>query len=114
MKAKTPSGNVFSLGGLKASCANCNLHDLCLPRGMSDADVAELERIVSRSRSYPRGKTLFRVDEPFRAIYVPRSGAVKSFTLGVDGSEQIIGFHLPHPGLGTARRAGDGYRFMPA
>lgn len=100
MKAKTPSGNVFSLGGLKASCANCNLHDLCLPRGMSDADVAELERIVSRSRSYPRGKTLFRVDEPFRAIYVPRSGAVKSFTLGVDGSEQIIGFHLPGEMIG--------------
>ncbi|HCO44410.1 MAG TPA: transcriptional regulator FNR [Gammaproteobacteria bacterium] len=95
MAGHTPSDNVFSLGGLKASCATCNLHDLCLPRGMSDADVAELEHIVSRSRSHPRGKTLFRVDEPFRAIYVPRSGAIKTFTLGIDGSEQIIGFHLP-------------------
>lgn len=100
MTGKTPSGNVFSLGGLKASCGTCNLHDLCLPRGMSDADVAELERIVSRARSHARGKTLFRVDEPFRAIYVPRSGAIKTFTLGVDGSEQIIGFHLPGEILG--------------
>lgn len=42
-------------------------------------DVAELERSVSRSRSHPRGKMLFRADEPFRAIYVARSGAVKTY-----------------------------------
>jgi CRP/FNR family transcriptional regulator len=100
MTGKTPSGNVFSLGELKASCSTCNLHDLCLPRGLGDAEVAELERIVSHAHSRPRGKTLFRVDEPFRAIYVPRSGAIKTFTLGVDGSEQIIGFHLPGEILG--------------
>ncbi|GAB4354648.1 MAG: fumarate/nitrate reduction transcriptional regulator Fnr [Immundisolibacter sp.] len=100
MTDKTPSGNVFSLEGLKASCSSCNLHDLCLPRGMNDADVAELERIVARARPHPRGKTLFHIDEPFRALYVPRSGALKTFTLGVDGSEQIIGFHLPGEILG--------------
>jgi CRP/FNR family transcriptional regulator len=67
---------------------------------MSDADVAELERIVSRTRPFSRGRTLFRADEPFRAIYVPRSGAVKTYILGADGSEQIIGFHLPGEVIG--------------
>ena len=100
MAIDSPTTNVVTLGGLKAACSTCSLHDLCLPRGMSDTDVAELERIVSRSRPHPRGKTLFRADEPFRAIYVPRSGAIKTYTLGPDGGEQIIGFHLPGEVIG--------------
>lgn len=100
MTADSPAANVVTLSGLKAACSTCNLHDLCLPYGMNDADVAELERIVSRSRPFSRGRTLFRADEPFRAIYVPRSGAVKTYILGADGSEQIIGFHLPGEVIG--------------
>ncbi len=100
MATDFPTNNVVTLDGLKAACSTCSLHDLCLPRGMSDTDVAELERIVTRSRPHPRGKTLFRADEPFRAIYVPRSGAVKTYTLGADGGEQIIGFHLPGEVIG--------------
>lgn len=100
MTADSPTANVVTLSGLKAACSTCNLHDLCLPYGMNDADVAELERIVSRSRPFSRGRTLFRADEPFRAIYVPRSGAVKTYILGADGSEQIIGFHLPGEVIG--------------
>jgi CRP/FNR family transcriptional regulator len=100
MTADSPTANVVTLSGLKAACSTCSLHDLCLPYGMSDADVAELERIVSRTRPFSRGRTLFRADEPFRAIYVPRSGAVKTYILGADGSEQIIGFHLPGEVIG--------------
>lgn len=100
MSADSPTANIVTLGSLKAACRTCSLHDLCLPRGMSDADVAELERIVTRSRPYARGKTLFRADEPFRAIYVARSGAVKTYTLGADGGEQIIGFHMPGEVIG--------------
>ena len=95
MTADTPTADIMTLSGLRAACATCNLHELCLPDGMRDADVAELERIVSRSRPVRRGGTVFRVNEPFRAIFVPRSGALKTYTLGSDGSEQIIGFHLP-------------------
>lgn len=95
MQTDSPGRNVVTLGALKAACSTCNLHDLCLPRGLSDADVAELERIVDRTRPHSRGKALFRADEPFRTLYVPRSGAVKTYTLGAQGDEQIIGFHLP-------------------
>lgn len=95
MEKISPTENVVTLGALKAVCTTCNLRELCLPRGLSAGDVAELERIVRRAKPHGRGKTLFRVDEPFRAIYVPRSGAVKTYTLGPQGDEQIIGFHLP-------------------
>jgi CRP/FNR family transcriptional regulator len=100
MTADSPTANVVTLSGLKAACATCNIHQLCLPHGMRDADVAELERIVSRGRPIGRGRALFRVNEPFRAIFVPRSGALKTYTLGADGSEQIIGFHLPGEVIG--------------
>ena len=100
MTADSPTANVVTLGGLKAACATCNLYELCLPHGMKDADVAELERIVSRGRPIGRGRALFRINEPFRAIYVPRSGAVKTYTLGADGGEQIVGFHLPGEVIG--------------
>lgn len=96
----TPTTNIVTLGGLGTACSTCSLHDLCLPYGMSDAEVAELERIVTRSHPYSRGKTLFRAGEPFRAIYVPCSGAVKTYTLGADGGEQIVGFHLPGEVIG--------------
>lgn len=100
MANSPPTSNVVTLGALKAACSSCTLHDLCLPRGLSDADVAELERIVNRGRPHSRGKALFHANEPFRAIYVPRSGAIKTFTLGPDGDEQIIGFHLPGEVIG--------------
>jgi len=92
--------NVVTLDAIKAACRSCNLHDLCLPHGMRDADVAELERIVTRARPHSRGRILFRADEPFRAIYVPRSGAIKTYTVGPQGDEQIIGFHLPGEVIG--------------
>ena len=100
MEKDSPGSKVVTLGALKAACGTCGLHDLCLPRGLSDADVADLERIVDRTRPHSRGKALFRADEPFRALYVPRSGAVKTYTLGAQGDEQIIGFHLPGETIG--------------
>lgn len=95
MDKDSPSDKVVTLGALKAACNTCTLHDLCLPRGLSVAEMAELELIVVRARPHSRGKALFRAGEPFRALYVPRSGAVKTYTLGAQGDEQIIAFHLP-------------------
>jgi CRP/FNR family transcriptional regulator len=85
---------------MQRACRTCSLHELCLPLGVSDTDIDLLEKIVHRSRPLPRGKYLFREGDPFSSIFVARSGAVKSFTAAPDGSEQIIGFHLPGELLG--------------
>jgi CRP/FNR family transcriptional regulator len=106
MTAESPTAHIVTLSSLRAACATCNLHDLCLPHGMRDADVAELERIVSVGRSVGRGRPLFRINEPFRAVFVARSGAIKTYTLGSDGSEQIVGFHLPGEIIGLDGMAG--------
>ena len=85
---------------MQRACRTCSLHELCLPLGVSDTDIDLLEKIVHRSRPLPRGKYLFREGDPFTSIFVARSGAVKSFTVAPDGSEQVIGFHLPGELLG--------------
>ncbi|MFZ5491685.1 MAG: fumarate/nitrate reduction transcriptional regulator Fnr [Pseudomonadota bacterium] len=90
----------FSLRNMQRACRTCSLHELCLPLGVSETDIELLEKIVHRSRPLPRGKYLFREGDPFTSIFVARSGAVKSFTVAPDGSEQIIGFHLPGELLG--------------
>ena len=90
----------FSLRNMQRACGTCSLQELCLPLGVNTADIELLEKIVHRSRPLPRGKYLFREGDPFTSIFVARSGAVKSYTVGQDGSEQIIGFHLPGELLG--------------
>ena len=85
---------------MQRDCGTCSLQELCLPLGVNTADIELLEKIVHRSRPLPRGKYLFREGDPFTSIFVARSGAVKSYTVGQDGSEQIIGFHLPGELLG--------------
>jgi CRP/FNR family transcriptional regulator, anaerobic regulatory protein len=44
--------------------------------------------------------TLFREGDRFTSLFAVRSGFVKTSTLGPDGSEQVLGFHLPGDILG--------------
>jgi len=91
-KAKSPK--VVNLTDIKVACANCSLYELCLPLGVKDDDLDELENIIAR-RKLPKGHYLFRQNQEFTAIYALRTGSLKTFTLNADGSEQITGFHLP-------------------
>lgn len=63
--------------------------------GLTPEDVDLLDAIVKRDRPLHRGDYLFRQGDPFRFIYVVKTGTVKSFDPGEDGSEQVLGFHLP-------------------
>lgn len=90
----------FSVKRVQAACSTCSLHELCLPYGVSAEDLAQLERIVQRSRPIARGGVLFRAGDTFRSVYATRSGAFKSIGAAPDGSEQILGFHLPGELLG--------------
>lgn len=86
---------VVSFDNIKVACRNCSLASLCLPMGLTPEDVDLLDAIVKRDRPLHRGDHLFRQGDPFRFIYVVKTGTVKSFDPGEDGSEQVLGFHLP-------------------
>ena len=88
-------GKPLDMAAVKVACANCNLHNLCLPLGIDIQDIARLDDSSNRKRPLARGEFLFQAGAPFHAIYAIRSGSVKTFTATEDGQEQVTGFHLP-------------------
>lgn len=91
---------VISFDNIKVACRNCSLTSLCLPMGLAPEDVDLLDNIVKRNRPLHRGDHLFRQGDQFQCIYVVKTGTVKSFDPGEDGSEQVLGFHLPGEMIG--------------
>ncbi|HIE54328.1 MAG TPA: cyclic nucleotide-binding domain-containing protein, partial [Chromatiaceae bacterium] len=68
--------------------------------GLESNDIDRLDAIVQRNRPLQRGSYLFQTGEPFRKVYVVKTGTMKTYTQCPDGSEQVIGFHLPGEVIG--------------
>src|SRR5688572_18720435 len=98
-----------------AGCGECVLGKLCLPRiftGLSpDSMRGHLNNLVRQNKALLRRKeTLFRQGHEFEALFVVRTGAVKSVMVDESGAEHITGFHLPGDvvgldGISTGRYA---------
>jgi len=102
-----PNPGVFDLGQLRRSCRACALYELCLPAGISADDLTQLDAAIRDRRALDRGAALYRSGEPFTALYVVRSGALKTFVQNADGDVQILGFHLPGDIIGFDALATD-------
>lgn len=85
---------------LRASCQNCSLVELCLPRGLDKNDLSELDDLIQQRRLVQKGETIFGQGRKTGCIFAVRSGSVKTFTTAKNGEEQILGFHLPGELLG--------------
>ncbi len=84
----------FSISHLKVACSNCNLRELCLPVGLSLADLDKVEELVATRKRIKRGESLFRAGDRFEALYAVRLGFLKSTVMSSDGREQVTGFHM--------------------
>lgn len=71
------------------------MFQLCLPQGISAADLVRLDAIIRRRRPLERGQYLYRTGDPFHSIFLVRSGSLKTYMSTADGGEQVIGFYLP-------------------
>jgi CRP/FNR family transcriptional regulator, anaerobic regulatory protein len=80
---------------LETSCANCGLHQLCLPASIGGDDLPRLDEVVEVKKSLDREQALYAAGQPFRALYVVRSGAFRTSTIDSQGEVQVLGFHLP-------------------
>ena len=98
---------VIPFGELKRACGNCSLRELCLPYGIGESDLRQLEQLVQRRSPVARGKRLLGQGDPLRSIFAIRTGSVKSVTVGEDGAEQITGFHFPGELVGFDAIAAD-------
>ena len=91
---------VIDLHKFKISCENCNLAELCLPRGLNIEELDVLEKVVRQARPIQKGEYIFHSGDPLSSLYAVRSGSIKLFTHSDNGDEQIIGFYLPGDLLG--------------
>ena len=77
------------------TCSICSLAPLCLPTGLGHDDLERMDGLVERATPMHEGDHLYRVGDPFDAIYAVRSGSFKVYTVDAEGREHVLGFHLP-------------------
>jgi CRP/FNR family transcriptional regulator, anaerobic regulatory protein len=85
---------VVRLEPFKVACSSCNLRELCLPVGISGAQMARLDDIVANRRAVARGEALFRAGDPFASLYAVRTGFFKTCVTSEDGRDQVTGFQM--------------------
>lgn len=79
---------------LKSACSTCSLQELCLPIGLTKAEVAYLDDVVHRKRPIRRGDHLYRAGMPFQSLFAVRNGFFKTYVIYEDGREQVTGFQM--------------------
>ena len=84
----------------KVACSECSLGKVCVPAGLNREDLAQFEQIVHKSRPLHSGDHVFRQGDPFVSVAAVRSGCFKSYIIDEDGTERVLGFHLPGELLG--------------
>jgi CRP/FNR family transcriptional regulator len=75
-------------------CSTCSSRKLCLPGGISEAEIELLDRMAIARRRVRAGETLYRQGDRFQYLYAVRSGTFKSSITLADGREQVSGFHM--------------------
>jgi CRP/FNR family transcriptional regulator len=96
----------------KVACSSCNLRELCLPVGLSQPQLGQLDELVANRKTVKRGDALFHAGEPFKSVYAVRTGFFKTCVSAEDGRDQVTGFQMAGEllgldGISTDRHACD-------
>ena len=81
------------LNGTKPTCADCGRNKGCFGRHLPSEDLKLLKDIEVSQRLHHRGDHVFHSGSEFEALYVVKSGNVKTTMISEDGEEQIIAFY---------------------
>ena len=79
---------------VKVACSNCNMRELCMPTGLSQAEIGRIEDVVTVRRRVRRGGTLFRNGDRFSSLFAIRTGFFKTCIATEDGRDQVTGFQM--------------------
>ena len=79
---------------LKVACSSCNLKELCMPLGLTPAELDRVDDVVASRRKVKRGTTLFRTGEKFTSLFAIRTGFFKTSVVSEDGKDQVTGFQM--------------------
>ena len=101
---------IVNLRELRQSCSDCALNQLCLPASIGGADLDRLDQVVKQRLPLERGELLFREGANHPALFVVRSGSLKTFATLPGGDVQILGFHIAGELVGLDGLSGKGHR----
>lgn len=76
-------------------CSTCAFAGACAQSGVDKSDLHDLHCLVQHIGPYHQSQHVFRVNDPFTAIYAVRAGMIKTSITDEHGREQVLGFHLP-------------------
>ncbi|OQW67484.1 MAG: Crp/Fnr family transcriptional regulator [Proteobacteria bacterium ST_bin11] len=84
----------------QVSCSNCSLDNICLPRGLSQAEINNISQVVKARKTLQRGDFIYREGDNFRGILAIKSGSAKLVANDSHGNEHILNILLPGELLG--------------
>lgn len=84
----------------QVSCSNCSLDNICLPRGLSEAEINSISKVVKARRTLQRGDFIYREGDNFKGILAIKSGSAKLVANDNHGNEHILNILLPGELLG--------------
>ena len=82
------------------SCQFCGIGSLCLSEELVGGNLQGLKPVVQQRFQVKRRDFLFRARNRQNAIYVVKSGSLKTCDVDVDGDEQVLDFYLPGDVIG--------------
>ncbi|MGY6275529.1 helix-turn-helix domain-containing protein [Methylomonas sp. MgM2] len=84
----------------QVSCNNCSLDNICLPRGLSQAEIDNISKVVKAKKTIQRGDFIYREGDSFKGILAIKSGSAKLVANDSHGNEHILNILLPGELLG--------------
>jgi len=82
------------------SCDSCSLNSICLPNGLTENELDQLELLIDKTVKIKKKESLYLSTEQSKGIYAIKSGAIKTSIANAEGLEQVLEFHLPGDMLG--------------
>lgn len=90
-------------------CSQCSVRAHCLASSMENEDLDTFASSRLDLNIFRKGQHLYHAGESFKALYIVRSGAVKTTVVSKDGMEQVTGFYLPGEIVGLDAIEADQY-----
>ncbi|MFT7674594.1 MAG: CRP/FNR family transcriptional regulator [Gammaproteobacteria bacterium] len=90
----------------KNACQYCHSLSVCLASPL----IAYEDKHQVPKRVYQKGEHVFYSGEPLDALYVVRSGSIKTYMISEQGDENILGFYLPGDVIGIDSGNADEYQ----
>lgn len=94
------NNKIVSIDSKKVRCETCNVASLVLPEYLGVKEIELFESMVTHCCLVHRGDYIYHSGDPFRSIYVIKSGSIKTYTRKEAGNNQITGFYLPGEMIG--------------